>query len=97
MMQFTKVQFEAALERIRRWSEFEVVENEKDIFVIAESSIVINEFESVLAAASVQWDGEDCNGLALLETLTNIQGNRTEFRQRRTTDEWQARYSITTR
>jgi hypothetical protein len=97
MMQFSRVQFEAALERIRRFCEFDVVENEKDIFVIAESSIVINEFESVLSAASVEWDGEDCNGLVLLETLTNIQGNRTEFRQRRTTDEWQARYSITVR
>ncbi len=97
MMQFPKANLAAATEYVSRYATIEVVENASDIFVIADSSTAINEFEAQLAAQSVQWDGEDCNGRVLLETMVNIQGVRTEFRPRRTTDEWQARYSITTR
>lgn len=96
MMQFPKANLASAIEYIGRYANIEVVENEKNIFVVADSSAAINEFEAQLAAGSVQWDGDDCDGRVLLETLVNIQGVRTDFRSRYN-DEWQARYEIVTR
>jgi hypothetical protein len=96
MMQFPKANLASAIEYVSRYANIEVVENETNIFVISDSSVAINEFEAQLAAASVQWDDEDCNGRILLETIVNIQGVRTNFRPRYN-DEWQARYEITTR
>lgn len=97
MMQFPKVNLDSAVEYIKRYANIEVHQNETNLFVIADSSTAINEFEAQLAAQSVEWDGEDCNGRVLLETMVNIQGVRTEFRPRHLNDEWQARYDITTR
>lgn len=97
MMIFPKESIEAVAIYVAQYASFEVIYNEKDILVISDSSQAINEFEARLAADSLVWDGEDTNGVVLLDNLINIQGTRTEFRPRRTNDEWQARYTITTR
>ena len=103
MMQFPKATIEAAIADINRVAEveegdrlqvIEVTYNEGDTFIIGESSQIINEFETRLAARSAQWDEESVDGVVLLDTLTNIQDNRTELRSRYN-GEWQARYSIT--
>ena len=91
MMIFPKESIEAVVRYVNQYATLEVGYNEKDLFVIADSSQAINEFEARLAADSLVWDGEDTNGVVLLNNLINIQGVRTEFRPRRTTDEWQAR------
>lgn len=96
MMFFSKEKIEAAADHVSNYSEFEVIYNEKDILVIADNSQSINEFEAQLAARNIEWDEEIVDGRALMETLVDIQGNRTEFRPRHTNDEWQARYTITT-
>lgn len=94
MMVFPKESIEAVVRRLSTYYNIEAIYNEKDILVIADNSQAINEFESRLAAGNVEWDGEDVNGVVLLDNLVNIQGVRTEFRPRTTTDEWQARYDI---
>lgn len=94
MMFFTKAEIADAAKHVEQYANIEVIHNEKDILVIADSSQAINEFEARLASGKLEWDGEDCNGVVLLESLVNIQGVRTEFRPRHTNDEWQARYSI---
>lgn len=94
MMIFPKTALEAAAKRIAQYANIEVTYNEKDVLVIADNSQAINEFEAQLAAGGLIWDGEDTNGRILLDNLVNIQGVRTEFRPRRTNDEWQARYDI---
>lgn len=93
MMQFPKAAIQAAADHVKRYAEIEVQYNEKNIFVIADNSQALNEFEARLAAGSLEWDGEDVNGAILLDNLVNIQGNRTDFRKRYN-DEWQARYEI---
>lgn len=93
MMQFPKAKIEAAAKRVNDYGTFEVQFNEKNIFVIGESSQMINEFESQLAAHSMEWDNESVDGQELLRLITDIQGNRTDFRSRYN-DEWQARYEI---
>lgn len=94
MMQFPQHTVQAAADDVTRNVELEVIFNEKDILVIGENSQAINEFEIRLAARNIQWDEETVDGVALLDSLIDIQGNRTEFRPRHTNDEWQARYSI---
>lgn len=94
MMYFPKTSIASAASYVAQYANVEVTYNETDILVISDSSAAINEFEVRLAAHSTPWDGEECNGAVLLDTLVNIHGVRTEFRPRRTTDEWQARYSI---
>lgn len=94
MMQFPKAKIEAAAKVVNDHGTFEVQFNEKNIFVIGESSQMINEFESQLAAASYMgWDDGIVDGDELLRLITDIQGNRTDFRSRYN-DEWQARYEI---
>lgn len=96
MMQFPKTVVLAAADDIRQHVDLEVTINETNLFVIADNSQAINEFEIRLAARSAHWDDESVDGVVLLDMLVDIQGNRTEFRSRYN-DEWQARYSITTR
>jgi hypothetical protein len=94
MMQFPKTTIQAAADDVARNTSIEVTYNEKNIFVIAESSQAINEFETRLAAHTVVWEGPtalDAGGM--LRTLTDLQGERTEFRSRYN-DEWQARYEV---
>lgn len=93
MMFFSKTRIESAASAVNENGTCEVQYNEKDILVIAESSQMVNEFETQLAAHSMEWDGESVDGHELLRLLTDIQGNRTEFRSRYN-DEWQARYGI---
>lgn len=93
MMQFPKTNIEDAARRVRGYANIEVTYNEKDILVIAETSQAINEFEARLAGGTLEWDGEDVNGVILLNNLVNIQGERTELRTRYN-GEWQARYGI---
>lgn len=95
MMQFKQDTIKAAAADVTRNVDLEVIFNVKDILVIGENSQAINEFEIRLAARNIQWDEETVDGVALLNSLIDIQGNRTEFRPRHTNDEWQARYSIT--
>jgi hypothetical protein len=94
MMIFPKAAIEDAAKHVAQYANIEVTYNEKDVLVIADNSQAINEFEAQLAAGGLIWDGEDTNGRVLLDNLVNIQGVRTEFRPRRTNDEWQARYDI---
>lgn len=94
MMQFAKTTIQAAADDVTRNVDLEVIFNDKNILVIGENSQAINEFEIRLAARNIQWDEESVDGSALLDTLIDIQGNRTEFRPRHTNDEWQARYEI---
>lgn len=93
MMQFPKAKIEAASKVVNENGTFEVTFNETNIFVIGESSQMINEFESQLAAHCMEWDNGTVDGDELLRILTDIQGNRTDFRSRYN-DEWQARYEI---
>lgn len=93
-MQYNKANIEAAADHVRNYHEIDVIYNATDILVIADESTGINAFEAQLAASTLEWDGEDCNGRLLLENLVNIQGVRTSFGKRQTTDEWQARYAI---
>ena len=97
MMYFTKDQIESAAKHVGRYVELTVIHNPDNILVIADNSQAINEFEAQLAASTLVWDEEDTNGRILLDNLVNVQGVRTEFRQRAISDEWQARYEITTR
>lgn len=97
MMQFPRAKVNAAANEVRQHVELEVIENGGNILVIAENSQAINEFEARLAAHNIQWDEETVDGVALLDSLIDIQGNRTEFRPRHINDEWQARYSISIR
>lgn len=94
MMQFPKTTIQAAADDVARNVGIEVIFNDDNILVIAENSQAINEFETRLAARNIEWDNEIVDGVALLDSLIDIQGNRTEFRPRHTNDEWQARYSI---
>lgn len=94
MMLFPKAKIESAASSVSDYGT-EVMINGSDVLVIGESSQSINEFETQLAAQSVEWDGESVDGHVLLRVLTDIQGQRTEFRKRYN-DEWQARYSIRT-
>lgn len=93
MMLFPKSQIEAAAKHVSDYGNIEVTYNEGNIFVVAETSQIINEFEVRLAAGTLEWDGEDVNGAVLLDTLVNIQGERGDFRSRYN-GEWQARYAI---
>lgn len=94
MMYFPRTTVKAAADDVARNVGIEVIFNGDNILVIAENSQAINEFETRLAARNIEWDNETVDGAALLDTLTDIQGNRTEFRPRHTNDEWQARYAI---
>lgn len=92
-MEFTKADIEAVAEYVGKYYTLEVAYNEKNIFVIAESAAAINEFEARLVAGSLEWDGENVNGVIMLNALVDLQGVRTDFRKRYN-DEWQARYDI---
>lgn len=95
MLKFLKTQIQVAERDVARSADIELVFNESDLFVIADSSEAINEFETRLAAQTTVWEGPTAlDAAGMLRTLTDIQGERSEFRPRRTTDEWQARYSI---
>jgi hypothetical protein len=96
MMQFPKNKIQDAVNDIDEVASIEVIFNADNILVIAENSQAINEFEARLAARNIEWDEEMVDGVALLNSLTDIQGTRTEFRPRHN-DEWQARYSIVAR
>jgi hypothetical protein len=93
MMFYSKARIGEIVKNVEQYVNIEVTFNEKNILVIADNSQAINEFEARLAASTLEWDGEDCNGKILLDNLVNIQGVRTEFRTRYN-DEWQARYDI---
>lgn len=94
-MRFPKAQVQDAADYIARSADIELVFNDSNLFVLADSSQAINEFETRLAAQTSVWEGPTAlNAAGVLRTLTDIQGERSEFRPRRTTDEWQARYNI---
>lgn len=93
MMFFPKTKIQAAADDVAAHTELEVFVNDSDILVIGAHAQAINEFESRLAARSMEWDEATVDGVDLLRTLTDIQDNRIEFR-RRANDEWQARYGI---
>lgn len=96
MMSFPKAQIQTAADDVARNTNIELVFNKSDLFVIADSSQAINEFETRLAAQTVIWEGPTAlDAAGMLNTLIDIQGERTEFRPRHTGTEWQARYGIT--
>jgi reverse gyrase len=92
-MQFPKTTVQAAIDDVAQFASIEVTYNENNLFVISDNSQCLNEFETRLAARCMQWDNESVDGVELLRVLTDIQGNRTDFRSRYN-DEWQARYDI---
>lgn len=93
MLKFSKTTIQAASDDVP--ANIDLVFNETDLLVIADSSEAINEFETRLAAHTVVWEGPTAlDAAGMLRTLTDIQGERVEFRPRRTNDEWQARYFI---
>lgn len=94
MMQFSKTTIQAAAADVAKNADIELVFNENDLLVIAETSQAVNEFETRLAAHTVVWEGPAClDAGGMLRTLTDMQGERTELRTRYN-GEWQARYAI---
>lgn len=94
MLTFKRDAVATAATDVAKHANIEVFANAEDILVIADNSQVINEFETRLAAQTVVWEGPVAlDAAGMLRTLTDIQGERTEFRKR-ANDEWQARYSI---
>jgi hypothetical protein len=97
MMQFSKTTIQSAADDVARSADIELVFNQSDLFVIADSSEAINEFETRLAAHTVVWEGPTAlDAAGMLRTLTDLQGERAEFRPRHT-EGWQARYNIVAR
>lgn len=95
MMTFKRDDVANAAADVAKHANIEVTANAEDILVIADNSQALNEFETRLAAQTVVWEGPTAlDAAGMLRTLTDIQGERTEFRPRTITDEWQARYAI---
>lgn len=97
MMEFTWGQIDAAVEDVNRhaWLELYVGEGAGDVTVVADSSAAINEFELRMAIQTSVWEGPTClDATSMVNTLLDLQGERTDFGPRGARDEWQARYRI---
>lgn len=75
-MQIKKTDIEVTVKNLRRYADVDVEIDNTLLTVYADSSKVINEFESRLVAAGMDWDGEDFNGVIFLDELVNFTDHR---------------------
>lgn len=95
-MQVKKADIEATVEKLRRYSDVDVEFGNTLFTVYADDAKVINEFESRLVAASMDWDGEDFNGVIFLDELVNFTDHRVKLEplvNGNPLGTWVARYS----
>lgn len=95
MMEFTRDQIDAAIDDVRRSNRLDLYVGDGDLVVIADSAAVINEFELRMAIQTSVWEGPTClDATGMVNTLIDLQGERTNFGPRVVADEWQARYRV---
>lgn len=79
-------------EYVGKYADIDVEFGNTLMTVRADSSKTINEFESRVVAGTLDWDGEEVNGVIFLNELVNFTDTRAELKQTGP-DHWVARYT----